>query len=658
MPTTVPPLTVPMTERCGVGAERLAQLGRSPGLPTPPPVALDVIQKASLPECELEDIARIIVRDPGLCGQLLRVVNSALFDLQRPIDSIERALHFLGLKSVRSLVLSLSLPTMRLRTSSDGRLRDWWTASVAGAIVARELAVKLGRRDAEDNLVSVLLCDLGVFVLQQVFPAEYGPVVAQSADVLAYRQCELEQEYLGQTHAEVSAYLLGHWRLPSDITEPIRHHHRPADAPAHARAISERSRLLYLTTRAAQVQIAPNSQPALLREVLTLACEGFGLSEGQFLEFLEPLDRKIDEFAAILQLDVGALGSYPTLVANATVELIQRTQEEPAEAERARERNAADGELLRWQRIAQRLRREATRDRLTGAHNRSYFDEALLNEFRRAGRRCTALGLLFLDLDDLQGPNDRFGRAFGNQALKDVAGALRRGVRADDVVARYGGDEFCVLARDMAPEGLPALANRVLHAVSGLLVKHDCAASRVTASVGAVVCAPRLDGQTAADVLAAGERGMQAAKQSGKNAVDLGSFVSDEAAAFLQTVGERLFSTFLVTREVVTPQQVRAALRAAPPSPPLPGRLARRLGWITPRRLRRLLRDRRKNRRTFAESAVALRYLTPAQVHALLALQREPPEDVAGALVEVEAMSIEQARAEAAAFHAALPGMT
>ena len=53
-------------------------------------------------------------------------------------------------------------------------------------------------------MVSALLSDLGVFVLQQMFPAEYGPVVAQPPDVLAYRQCELEEEHFGLNHADVS----------------------------------------------------------------------------------------------------------------------------------------------------------------------------------------------------------------------------------------------------------------------------------------------------------------------------------------------------------------------------------------------------------------------------------------------------------------------
>ncbi len=640
-------------------ADRLARIGESSGLPTPPPVALDVIQKASQPDCELEEIARIIALDPGLCGGVLRAVNSAMFGLQRPIGSIERAVHFLGLKSVRSLVLSLSLPTMQLQTSTDPRLRDWWTASVAGAIVARELAVKLGRPDPEDDMVSALLSDLGIFILQQVFPTEYAPLLLHTPDVLAYRQCELEEERLGLNHADVSAFILRRWRLPDDIVESIRHHHRPVTTPDFPREVAERSRLLYLAARTAQLQIAPDSQPALLREVLSLACDGFGLGEADFIDFLEPLNRKIDEFAAVLRLDAGALANYPTVVANAVVELLQLTMEGRAEAEQAREeKRRAEEEVLRWRRIAPRLRRDATRDRLTGAFNRAHFDEALIREFRRAKKRCTALGLLFIDLDDFKGLNDRFGHPFGDQVLRDVAAALRRDVREEDVVARYGGDEFCVIAVDPTPEGMSALANRLRHGVSNLLVRHEGAAARATASVGGAVCLPQRGRQTPSGLLAEADRAMYAAKAAGKNAAEVVSLVGEEDALFLGEVRQRLFGTFLVEREAATPQEVRAALRASPPSPVLPGRLARRLGWLTPRQLRRLLRDRRKHRRTFGESAVALRCLSPAQVHTLLALQREPPEELAGGLVEIEAMTVDEARAEVTEFYAALAGVS
>ena len=127
----------------------------------------------------------------------------------------------------------------------------------------------------------------------------------------------------------------------------------------------------------------------------------------------------------------------------------------------------------------------------------------------------------------------------------------------------------------------------------------------MTASVGAAVCLPQRTRQTAADFLAEADRAMYAAKAAGKNSAHFLSLVGDEDDTFLEEVRLRLFSTFLFTREVTTPQQVRAALQSSPLSPVLVGRLARRLGWVKPRQLRRLLRDRRQNRRTFAESALA-----------------------------------------------------
>ncbi len=222
------------------------------------------------------------------------------------------------------------------------------------------------------------------------------------------------------------------------------------------------------------------------------------------------------------------------------------------------------------------------------------------------------------------------------------------------MVARYGGDEFCVIAVDPTPDGMSSLANRVRHALGALLVRHDGNAAPVSASVGAAVCLPLRSRQTPAEFLAAADRAVYAAKSAGKNTAEVVSLVSDEDVLFLHAVRERLFSTFLAAREAASPQEVRAALRASPPSPVLVGRLARRLGWLKPRQLRRVLRDRHKNHRIFADSALALGYLSPEQVHTLLALQREPPEELAGALVEIEAMTEDEARAEVAAFYEAL----
>src|SRR5579871_5755709 len=112
----------------------LARIARDPRLPTPPPVALRILEKASQPECALSDIAKLISHDPGLCAKLLKVVNSAFFNLPSKVAEIGRALNLLGLKRTRALLLGLSLPSMQQRTRSDERMSDHWRVSAAMAM--------------------------------------------------------------------------------------------------------------------------------------------------------------------------------------------------------------------------------------------------------------------------------------------------------------------------------------------------------------------------------------------------------------------------------------------------------------------------------------------------------------------------------------------
>src|SRR4051812_11439850 len=192
----------------------LARIADNPRLPTPPAIALQVLDRASKPSCTIAEIARIISLDPGLCGKLLKLVNSALFGLPRAVSSIERALNLLGLNRVRSLVLSLTMPTLKFKNANQARMRDYWKVSVTEAIVARSLVRSLtgptrklkmaiqvrvrhswkvavpegtGARemdarlhwpDPDSEMVAGLLSDLGILILQEAFPEQYVHILA------------------------------------------------------------------------------------------------------------------------------------------------------------------------------------------------------------------------------------------------------------------------------------------------------------------------------------------------------------------------------------------------------------------------------------------------------------------------------------------------
>jgi len=103
----------------------------------------------------------------------------------------------------------------------------------------------------------------------------------------------------------------------------------------------------------------------------------------------------------------------------------------------------------------------AVTDELTGLFNRRGFSLAAEQELKHAFRRKEGLVLLFYDIDNLKAINDTFGHAEGDKAIKTAAKALRATFRESDIVARWGGDEFIVLALDV-PEGrVPVLLRRL-----------------------------------------------------------------------------------------------------------------------------------------------------------------------------------------------------
>jgi signal transduction histidine kinase/ActR/RegA family two-component response regulator len=332
----------------------LARIARDPHLPTPPTVALRVLEKASRPDCALADVSGIISHDPGLCANLLKIVNSAFFALPHKVTVIGRALSLLGLKRVRALVLGLSLPSMQRRSAGDARMSDHWKVSVATAMAAREWAVAVRDPDPDSEMVAALLCDLGALLLREVFPEQYARVLAHPVEVFVARQCQLEEEHVGVNHAEVGAYLLRQWGLPEEITEAIRHHHRPDALHGRSAVVTDRAYRLHFASLIGQLQLAPH-EPSLVKELLRVAEERFHLDAGLLEKFLAPLHEKIAEFASLINVEIGAPLHYPVLLAQSAEQLAHIASETVLENIRVHEEKDQANLLL--QQSEEELRR-------------------------------------------------------------------------------------------------------------------------------------------------------------------------------------------------------------------------------------------------------------------------------------------------------------
>lgn len=159
-----------------------------------------------------------------------------------------------------------------------------------------------------------------------------------------------------------------------------------------------------------------------------------------------------------------------------------------------------------------RMMAAVLRDPLTGVHNRRSFDERLSSECAASRRHKRPLSLMLADIDDFKKINDRLGHLTGDRVLRRVAETLRRNVRQEDTVFRYGGEEFAVLARETPLDGAVMLAERLRKAVSVM----DAGGVTATVSIGVA----ELDGgQPNEGLIACADRRLYLAKQHGKNRV-------------------------------------------------------------------------------------------------------------------------------------------
>jgi two-component system cell cycle response regulator len=173
-----------------------------------------------------------------------------------------------------------------------------------------------------------------------------------------------------------------------------------------------------------------------------------------------------------------------------------------------------------------RLVRSGLTDFLTGWHNRRYLNARLKEELARAQRQGTSLTCLLIDLDRFKQINDQHGHLAGDMALREAAQRVDAHIRGSDAAARFGGDEFVVLAPGITPDQAAHLAERIRLAVSETPLEIQAGVQiGMTVSIGVagtVLARDEADLKAAAErLLADADSALYRAKQKGRNRVEL-----------------------------------------------------------------------------------------------------------------------------------------
>lgn len=167
------------------------------------------------------------------------------------------------------------------------------------------------------------------------------------------------------------------------------------------------------------------------------------------------------------------------------------------------------------------LREQAIRDPLTGLHNRHYLNEVLGRELSRALREGYPVSFMLLDIDRFKSVNDMYGHTAGDFVLREIADQLSEFTRVEDIVCRYGGEEFLVVLPNTNEQDAFIIADRLRHSIQEFKIKADGKNISVTISVG--ISQFPIHGQYEAQVIEAADKALYHAKHNGRNQVALWS---------------------------------------------------------------------------------------------------------------------------------------
>ena len=170
---------------------------------------------------------------------------------------------------------------------------------------------------------------------------------------------------------------------------------------------------------------------------------------------------------------------------------------------------------LKLQELAQSLGVKATTDPLTGLHNRLKLGSTLIDEILRVDRYKTPLSLVLFDIDNFKKINDTYGHPVGDQVLIQLSQFVPGMIRGTDLLARWGGEEFLILAPGSDGPMAFQAADKLREAIGNLLFPQ---VRSITCSFGVAQYAP---GETAAELIARADAALYRAKTNGRNQVKL-----------------------------------------------------------------------------------------------------------------------------------------
>jgi len=204
-------------------------------LPSLPSLYTEIMALMESPESSVKEVGKIIEKDLGMSTKILQLANSAFFGIPKHISSPLQAVNFLGLDTIKSLVITIGIFSTFENVKLRGvNIKEVMGHSLRTGLISKELSKFEGMENSfiDSAYLAGFLHDIGKIIFAANMPDKYQDVFRQmnnkNADLL-----ELERYLIGTTHAEIGAYLLGLWGFQDPVIEAVLFHHDPRRCPAN-----------------------------------------------------------------------------------------------------------------------------------------------------------------------------------------------------------------------------------------------------------------------------------------------------------------------------------------------------------------------------------------------------------------------------------------
>jgi diguanylate cyclase (GGDEF)-like protein len=480
------------------------RLKASARLPSPPGVALRILELTRSDEVSLEDMARTISSDPALASQILKFINSPMGGMGRRVSSLNEAVRQIGLRGVQLIALSFSLVSAGKRDGCPSFNYDhFWSRSLACAVAAKRFARNAGNIDANESFIVGLLYHIGQLAMACGIPVEYESVLQAGASSSS-ELLETESARLGQNHIQAGARLLEEWELPDAIWKTIAA--TAGGIPSDSRQPGATPERILATADVVATLLCDSKEERAPKvdEILRLVSRNFQITEAAWPDLYDQIVQEWQAYGNLLSVKTGKERPFRDLQDEARDHIAAISMATQMENQGIREENA-------------RLWKRSTLDGLTGVANRASFDDLLAGEIERCRRLDRPLSLCLIDIDHFKRFNDAHGHQAGDLVLRTVAETLDGSVRKADRVARYGGEEFAVILPDTGLDEAIPMAERLRVALETMPLRHQGRRLQVTASFG--LASARWPGapQTAEALVETADRCLYEAKRAGRN---------------------------------------------------------------------------------------------------------------------------------------------